>query len=385
MDKNDLLRLVADDDMGLLQVRQKVSGAVTADERLVASFEEISRFVKENGREPSAGNGVQEHRLYARLKGFRESKEKIEVLKPLDALRLLPDQVKEIKTINDIFDDDDLGILNDDAESIFTLKHIPKETTMPDYVAQRKPCKDFAEFEDRFKQCQSDLTSGKRQLRPFANEQQIDKGYFFVLKGVLLYVAEVGEREMLDGKRNARLRCIFENGTESDMLLRSLSAELYKDGRRVTENGDRLLAGFDNITAEDQESGFIYVLRSLSEKPEIQSVHNLYKIGFSRVPVEERIKNAAEEPTYLMAPVKIVTAYQCYNMNPQKLELLLHTFFGSSCLNIDVFDGAGQRHTPREWFLAPLDVIEQAIHFLLNGEIVDYRYDPERQEIVGRN
>lgn len=112
----------------------------------------------------------------------------------------------------------------------------------------------------------------KRQVRPFANEQQIEAGYFFVLKGILLYVAEVGEREMVDGKRNARLRCIFENGTESDMLLRSLSAELYKNGRRVTEHGDRLLAGFDNITAEDQESGYIYVLRSPSQKSEIQSI-----------------------------------------------------------------------------------------------------------------
>ncbi|MFA5040726.1 MAG: GIY-YIG nuclease family protein [Bdellovibrionales bacterium] len=384
MDKDDLLRLIADDDTGLLQVRPKATGAVTADERLVSSFDEIKQFVSEKGREPTAGNGVQEHRLYARLKGFRESKEKIEALKPLDALGLLPDQVREIKTINDIFDDDDLGILKDDAESIFTLKHVPKDIEQPDFIAQREPCADFADFEEKLKQCQADLTARKRKLLPFRNEQDIHEGFFFVLRGVLLYVAKVAEREVINGKTNARLRCIFENGTESNMLLRSLARELYKDGRRVTEHGDRLLAGFDNITAEDQESGYIYVLRSLNQKPEIQSVHNLYKIGFSRVPVEERIKNAAEEPTYLMAPVKIVTVYQCYNMNPQKLELLLHTFFGSSCLNIDIFDGAGQRHTPREWFIAPLEIIEQAIHFLLNGEIVNYRYDPERQEIVGR-
>jgi len=384
LDKDDLLRLIADDDTGLLQVRPKATGAVTADERLVSSFDEIKQFVSEKGREPTAGNGVQEHRLYARLKGFRESKEKIEALKPLDALGLLPDQVREIKTINDIFDDDDLGILKDDAESIFTLKHVPKDIEQPDFIAQREPCADFADFEEKLKQCQADLTARKRKLLPFRNEQDIHEGFFFVLRGVLLYVAKVAEREVINGKTNARLRCIFENGTESNMLLRSLARELYKDGRRVTEHGDRLLAGFDNITAEDQESGYIYVLRSLNQKPEIQSVHNLYKIGFSRVPVEERIKNAAEEPTYLMAPVKIVTVYQCYNMNPQKLELLLHTFFGSSCLNIDIFDGAGQRHTPREWFIAPLEIIEQAIHFLLNGEIVNYRYDPERQEIVGR-
>jgi hypothetical protein len=228
------------------------------------------------------------------------------------------------------------------------------------------------------------LASGKRKLWPFKNEQQIQKGYFFVLKGILLYVAEVGEVEKINGKKNARLRCVFENGTESDMLLRSLSAELYKDGRRVTEHEDHLLDGFSEITDEDEETGYIYVLCSLSNRPEISEIENLYKIGFSTIPVEQRIKNAEKEPTYLMAPVHIVEAYQCYNMNPQKLEQLLHTFFGSSCLNLDVYDANGQRHTPREWFIAPLDIVEQAIHFVLNGDIVNYRYDPIQKVIIGR-
>ena len=152
----------------------------------------------------------------------------------------------------------------------------------------------------------------------------------------------------------------------------------------MTAHEDRLLDGFDNITDEDEETGFIYVLKSLSPKPEISEILDLYKIGFSTVPVEQRIKNAENEPTYLMAPVKIVTAYQCFNMNPQKLEQLLHTFFGSSCLNLDVYDTNGQRHTPREWFIAPLDIVEQAIHFVLNGDVINYRYDPEKKEIVGR-
>ena len=384
MNKDDLQKLIEDDDLGLLNVKPKQSAAATADERLIASFTQINQFVAEHGREPESGKGVQEHQLYARLNGIRESAEKMEALANLDEHGLLNVQRKEISSIDDIFDDDDLGILGNEAESIFTLKHVSKETTMPDYVASRKPCKDFETFEAKFTQCQADLTAGKRKLWPFKNEQQIQKGYFFVLKGVLLYVADVGDVEKSNGKKNARLRCIFENGTESDMLLRSLAAELYKDGRRVTEHEDRLLDGFNNITEEDEATGYIYVLRSLSTKPEIQEIDNLYKIGFSTVPVEQRIKNAENEPTYLMAPVHIVEAYQCYNMNPQKLEQLLHTFFGSSCLNIDIFDGDGQRHTPREWFIAPLDIIEQTIHFVLNGDIVNYRYDSDKQEIVGR-
>ena len=385
MDKEDLQKLIEDDDLGLLNVKPKQSAVATADERLITSFTQINQFVSENGKEPQSGNGIQEHQLYARLKGIRDSVEKMEALANLDEHGLLNVERKEISSIDDIFEDDDLGILGSEAESIFTLKHVSKETTMPDYVASRKPCKDFDTFELKFIQCQADLASNKRKLWPFKNEQQIQKGYFFVLKGVLLYIAEVGDFEKgSNGKKNARLRCIFENGTESDMLLRSLAAELYKDGRRVTEHEDRLLDGFSNITEEDEETGYIYVLRSLSGKPEVQSIEHLYKIGYSTVPVEQRIKNAENEPTYLMASVHIVEAYQCYNMNPQKLEQLLHNFFGSSCLNIDIFDGDGKRHTPREWFIAPLDIIEQAIHFVLNGDIVNYRYDPDKQEIIGR-
>jgi hypothetical protein len=384
VDKDDLLKLIEDDDLGLLNVKSKQSAAATADERLISSFTQINKFFSENGREPESGRGIQEHQLYARLNGIRENVEKMEALANLDEHGLLNVHRKEISSIDDIFDDDDLGILGNEAESIFTLKHVSKETTMPDYVASRNPCKNFETFEAIFIQCQADLTAGKRKLWPFKNEQQIQKGYFFVLKGVLLYVADVGEVEKNNGKKNARLRCVFENGTESDMLLRSLAAELYKDGRRVTEHEDHLLDGFSNITDEDEETGYIYVLRSLSSKPEIQEVENLYKIGFSTVPVEHRIKNAEKEPTYLMAPVHIVETYQCYNMNPQKLEQMLHMFFGSSCLNIDVFDQNGQRHTPREWFIAPLDIIEQTIHFVMNGDIVNYRYDPNQQTIVVR-
>lgn len=383
MDKKDLLKLIEDDDLGLLNVKPK-QAATTTDERLLSSFQEINNFVKENGREPKAGGDINEHQLYARLNAIRENKEKIQALSGFDEHDLLRKEVREIKSLKDVFEDDDLGILESDADSIFNLKHIPKEVEMPDYIANRKPCKDFQEFEQKFIQCQADLKSGKRKLWPFRKEQNIEKGSFFVLKGVLVYVEDVGEFEIVNGKRNARLRCVFENGTESDLLLRSLARELYRDGRRVTEHEDHLLDNFYNITDEDKETGYIYVLRSLSDKQEIKSIKNLYKIGFSKIPVEERIKNAALEPTYLMAPVLIVTAFRCFNMNPQKLEQLLHTFFGSSCLNVDVFDNEGRRHIPREWFIAPLEIIEQAIHFVLNGEIVHYRYDLEKEEISGR-
>lgn len=373
--EKDLKDIFEDDPLDLLNVKPKQSATVSSDERLVASFYAINDFVKSNGREPKPGNGVQEHQLYARLKGIRESQDKIKALLDLDEHELLKHHAKEIESIEDLLESDTLGILDSGAESIFDIKHVPKETTMPDYVASRKKCKDFEDYEDIFIKCQAELKSGKRRLMEFKNEQQIQAGYFFVLKGILLYVASVGEVEKSNGKKNARLRCIFENGTESDMLLRSLAAELYKDGRRVTESEDSLLDNFHNITDEDQETGIIYILRSLSENPEIKGIENLYKVGFSRTSIEERIKNAANDPTYLMAPVSIVATAKCYNMNPQKLEKLLHHFFGEVRLQLDVHDKQGKRYSPREWIVAPYEIIDRAIDLIVADKALNYRYD----------
>jgi len=384
MDKEKLLELIADDNLGLLKIKPKTSSVTTAEERLLNSFLEINDFYEETGLEPKANSDdMREFKLYSRLNSIRADNDKVETLMEHDRFGLLG-VTKPINSVEDILRDDELGILDDETENIFDIKNIPKEINMPDYVAKRKPCKDFDQFEALFKECHSDITSGKRKLWPFKKEQQIEQGMFFVLKGVLLYVDKVGERENFKGKINARLRCIFENGTESDMLLRSLARELYKDGRRVLEHEDRLLKGFKNVTDKDNQTGFIYIIKSNSENPEIRDHNNLFKIGFSRVPVEERIKNASQDPTFLMAPVSIVSAYQCYNFNPQKLEHLLHTFFGSACLEISITDNDGFKHSPREWFIAPLEVIEQAIHYLLSEEITQFRYDPDKQEIVGK-
>ena len=300
--------------------------------------------------------------------------------------------VKVINTIDDVLGDDFFGLLStnpmdeEDPNEIFKLKHISLHKTldMPEQIARRVPCKNFERYEYLFKQCHSDLVTGKNEFRPFTGEQQIAAGHFFILHGIMVYVANVGEKEKKRGKVNARLLCIFENGTESNMLLRSLATELYKDesGLRVIASGEDLLVKDEQITNEDQSTGFIYIVRSLSEDLRIKEVEHLYKVGFSSQPVNQRIKNAAQEPTYLMADVTLLSEFQTYNLNPQKLELLLHTFFAEACLNVDVFDKEGKRYTPREWFVVPLHVIETAVKLLINGEIINYRYDNNQQEII---
>ncbi len=391
MKKEDLLNLINDDDLGLLQVKAKSSTAVSADERLVASFLEINNFIEENDREPELGSGLQEHQLASRLKAIREDSSKRDFLQDYDAYNLLEGDVHVVKTLGDVWEDDDLGILNNTEESLFTLTNVPthKARNSAEYIERRKPCKNFDQYEGLFLECQADLASGKRKLVKFTTEKQVKERSFFVLNGVLLYVDQIGQTYVNRfGKINGRQRCIFENGTESQMLFRSLVQRLYENGHAVTERGDVVEAeffkSFEGISDQDKKTGYIYVAKSLSENQKIKSLENLYKIGFSTLPVELRVEKAHEDPTFLMAPVRIITVFECFNLDPQKLEQMLHNFFGKSCLNIDIFDGDNKRYVPREWFIAPLDVIEQAVSLIISGGIVNYRYEPVTQKILLR-
>ncbi|MCB2181310.1 MAG: GIY-YIG nuclease family protein [Desulfobulbaceae bacterium] len=393
----ELDAILRDDPLGLLSVKPKPSAAMSADDRLVASFEEINAFLREHGREPTSCRDIGERRLYKRLEGIRNKPEIAKPLAEYDVFGLLGEVEEadpvELNTVDDVLEHDTLGLLDgaeDEADpiDIFKLTHVSKPADKPDYVAKRKKCKEFAQFEPLFKQVHSDLASGKKETLSFTSERQIVPGAFFLVQGMLVYVANQGEWEKKNfGNVNARLYCVFENGTESNMLLRSLAAALWKDenSRHVVDAKQmKLFDDLDKIATDDEATGYIYVLKSLSEDPKIQEIENLYKVGFSSQPVQQRIQNAAQEPTYLMANVKLVTEYQTFNLNPHKMELLLHTFLAKSCLNIDVYDDAGKRYTPREWFIVPLRVIETAVQLLTSGEILYYRYDHERQEIVER-
>lgn len=391
MKKEDLLKIIKDDDLGLLTIKAKNASAITTDERLVASFLEINNFIKENKHEPQMGDSLREHQLASRLKSIREQKKKSKILLDFDEYNLLGMEKKEIKSIKDIFDDEDFGALDDVDENLFHLKNISKqkERESADFIAHRKPCKDFEKYETIFKKCQEDLAAGKRKLIKFRSEQQIKEERFFVQNGILLFIEKIGKTYIdKHGKLDGRIRCIFENGTESGMLLRSLGKGLYENGYAISEdsntNESYLSKQFNVITEKDSHTGFIYVLKSLSENPKIKSIENLFKIGYSTIPIEERIKNSSDDPTFLLAPVKIITSFECYNFNPQKLEQLLHNFFGSSCLNIDIFDAKNKRYTPREWFIAPLNIIEKTIKLIISGGIVNYKYDSLRQDIVLR-
>ena len=396
-DKDKILdEIFSNDPFGLLNVKPKISNIKTADERLSNSFEEINEFIAKNEREPEPNSSnISEYQLYSRLKNLREDEDKMLALEPQDTYGLLKVEKKEINSIDDIFNDDLLGIFDDgEAQNLFEFKHTPREIARAeaDFVARRKPCKNFKEYEELFKSVQSDLSSGKRKLVDF-KIGNLRQGAYYVHNGVLFLLEKIDisrqEHYKEDGTRvreDGRTRCVFENGTESNMLKRSVEKILYANGNAVTVNSDdeveEFMENFSNITEEDKEAGYIYVLSSKSTDPKITEIKNLFKIGYSTTPVESRIKNAEKEPTYLMAQVKVEAEYKTFNMYTQKFEQLLHNFFGKSCLNIDVFDERGRRHMPQEWFIAPIHVIDQAIELIINEKIIHYKYDQELEVIV---
>jgi len=392
MEMDDWLSFINDDDeLGLTEVKIKPK-VPTADEHLVAKFQEINDFHKANSRLPENNMAnISELMLFKRLDSIRGNDTQCHALVDFDEFNLLPlthevaepkaeykPVVKEINSVEDIFEDDDFGLLGDSEDSIFKIKHVKTSLTMPKTVARRERCKNFEEYDELFKKCHAKVHSGYLEMTKFVGEQQIQKGEFFVLNGIMCYVADMGEREKKGGKVNARLHLVFENGTESNMLLRSLATELYKD-----ESGRRIIPtelDFE-INEDDQSAGFIYVLSSESNDPRISAIANLFKIGYATTPVAKRIANAANEPTYLMAPVNVVAEYECYNMNTQKFENLIHTVFKGVCIDVEIANLQGNMCKPREWFSVPLEQINSAIDLIVNGQIVNYRYNQNTKKI----
>jgi len=357
------------------------------EERIIAGFEEVQRFVDEHGRIPEHGetNDIFE-RLYAvRLDRIREQQEARDLVAELDHQGLLDGARQSTIPLAEDVDDDallaELGI-DVDALPITELKHVRSnaEKKAAENIANRERCEDFEIFKPLFGQVQKELTTGLRETRPFEMKAEIEQGRFFIVSGQIAYVAEKGETTLTDqGRTDARLRLIFDNGTQSKMLMRSLQRALNKDdaGRRITEPTAGPLFS-DQNTDGDEASGIIYVLRSKSNHPLVTENRELvHKIGVTNTDVEKRIAGAHLQPTFLMANVEVVATYELYNINRTKLENLIHRIFEPARLDIEIMDRFGRPVVPREWFLVPLFVIKEAIEKIKDGTITDYIYNSE--------
>lgn len=387
------------DELGVDLAPAKKVAHSPREERIIAGFEEIQRFVEEHGHAPAHGEDKDIfERLYAtRLDQIRSQEECRNLVVEMDGQGLLEtgnsiaEPPKEYKNDEELLAE--LGVEPPKESDVTFLKHVKSraEVKAAEEIANRTSCEDFEKYKPLFDKVQSDLKLGLVEVKLLKDQKdrdymaKIEQGDWFIVNGQKAYVAELSE-ERTHGfdKKDYRLRVIYDNGTESDLLLRSLQKALYEDdaGRRIVG----LSAGplFDDVVGgEDFASGTIYVLRSKSEHPTIAENRSvIHKIGVTGGDVKKRIANAKLDPTYLMADVEVVATYELYNINRTKLEKLLHRFFENAKLEIEIKDRFGNPVTPREWFLVPLSVIDEVVEKIKDGDIGEYSYDAELASLV---
>lgn len=392
MSNTDLDELAA--ELAEFATLEKKGGRPASEERVIAGFEEIQRFTEQHGRAPQHGeNRDIFERLYAvRLDRLRKLPGCHALLEPLDHQGLLAGTPTVAASADEAIDIDNLvAELTDvdEASDITILRHVRTraEKRAAEEIAGRKPCEDFEVFKLLFERVQAEVKTGMCQSQPIeAGNRAIEVGDFFVLDGITLYVAEVGEPlKTTAGEVDRRLRVIFANGTESNLLLRSLQRAFYDDPtvrRLVSPKSGQMSLGGD-LDADDVESGTIYILRSLSDDPYVsQHREIIHKIGVTGGRVEARIANAENEATYLLAKVEVVATYKLAGINRTRMESLFHRLFAPARLDITINDRFGHPVQPKEWFLVPLHVIDEAVQRIRDGSITEVVYDPEAARLV---
>lgn len=383
------------DALGIEVTPLKVANRTPREERIIAGFEDILRFNQMHGRTPLHGEDRDIfERLYAvRLDQLRKLPEAQTLLAELDGPGLLSGALAASVNVDELDEDAllaELGIGDElaDQDDITVLRHVRSTTEKraAEEIADRAPCVDFDRFQPLFEMAERDLKSGVRKTLRFGRDTSVEAGNYFIVGGQLAYVAEIGETiKAPNGESDARLRVIYANGTESNLLRRSLQRALYKDdtGRRLTDPDMGPLFG-EVPEPDDIESGTIYVLRSLSEHPFVADHRDLiHKIGVTGGRVEARIAGAEKDATYMLAGVEVVAAYKLHNLNRTRLENIFHRLFGAVQLDLTIEDRFGNPVRPREWFLVPLHVIDEAVERIRNGSITEVIYDPKTARLVG--
>lgn len=371
--------------------KTKIRPVSAEERRILTGFEDIERFVETHGRPPDVGGGRDIfERLYAvRLKALRRHPLATTLLADVDLFGLLDaTKVWPSEDAPSLTDDELADALADfDAHGLTDLHHVRSnaERKEAEEIANREPCKDFAAFEPHFSAVQRELASGLRLTVPFEKDASIGLGEFFIVGGTLALVAEKGEEfEASYGRTDARLRVVYANKTESNLLMRSLMRALQRDpaGRRVTKSDDGPL--FRGEWEEgDRASGTIYVLRSESDHPYVAEHRALiHKIGVTSGDVKKRIANAAKDATFLLADVKVVATYTLVDIQRKRLENILHRVFAPARLDLTIEDRFGQPVRPQEWFLVPFQAIEEGMDRIRDGSITDYVYDPSVAALV---
>lgn len=393
IDEDELLA-----DLGLEITPLKAASRTPREERIIAGFEDILRFHQAHGRVPLHGEGHDIfERLYAvRLDQLRKLPEAQTLLAGLDGPGLLAGSAAALTQAQELDEDvllAELGIgLDGDGESadqsdITVLRHVRSmaQKRAAEDIAERTPCTDFEQFKALFAQAERELKAGVRQSRQFGRDANFKVGNFFVLGGLLALVADQGDTFRTgNNEPDARLRVVYSNGTESNLLMRSLQRALYKDEKARMLTGTSMGPLFGDVSEPDDiESGTIYVLRSLSAHPFVAEHRELiHKIGVTGGKVETRIAGANKDATYLLADVEVVATYKLHNLNRTRLESIFHRLFGAAQIDLTIEDRFGHPVKPREWFLVPLHVVDEAVGRIRDGSITDVVYDPTTARLV---
>lgn len=372
---------------------EKKGGRSSREERVVAGFEDIQRFFEQHGRPPQHGEERDIfERLYAvRLDRLRALEDCRVILAPLDHQGLLQGGGSMVASPAETMDDAALMAELEELEGasgITELRHVraSADKRAAEEIASREPCVDFGRFKPLFDKVQAQLTAGVRETRPFELKAEIQPGAWFIVGGQKAYVADMGDVFITpQGRTDARLRVIFDNGAESNMLLRSLQRALQKDeaGRRITDPQAGPLFSGEQPASDDLASGMIYVLRSKSDHPLVAANRQLvHKIGVTNMSVEQRIAGARLQPTFLMADVEVIATYELFNISRSRLEKLIHRVFEPAKLDIEIKDRFGTPVVPREWFLVPLFVIDEVVERIKDETITGYVYDTQSARLA---
>lgn len=319
-------------------------------DRAIEVLERVEAFVSDNGSEPISepGRSVGERMLANELAGLRASRSDLGDLAPYDKSGFVFSREVNSDPLDDPLLSDPIGI--------FEVREELKPIARPDYVADRRPCPDFERFEPLFEQVRRSVEDGGRKPQPFRQER-VDLGEFFTLKGQLVYVADVRDEHRRNGKPDARLRVIFDNEMESNLLMSSLVRRLYedKDARRIGTTSIGPLF-------EGARTGIVYVLRSLSDKPEATG---LLKVGTTAGTVEDRIARAETQSTFLFSPVEVVETYELIGHSAKEAENLIHRALRSYHVALRVTGPDGRSFSATEWFKVSPELVEAAIRTAL--------------------
>lgn len=418
------------DDLGIFDNVKPNTSNETSNSVLEQQFSSINSFIDNHGRLPAKdADTLSEKVLSRQLNSIKSDSSASKQLDHLDKHQLLVSKETEAVTpvmaviaaeqhettnsttqqvdshetapteqstiynsLQDIFNNDELGIFDNVKTDIMVSDNHYKGRSKQDQyddedIASRFECKDFYRFESIFTRIHKAIESGDFTKTNFSSTKNITVGSVFVLNGFVCYVADIYKAEARKNTRSQeRLRLIFANGTESNMLTYSLATAQYKYENsyqlQITDPewvNDDLAKNFGD---DRQPTGVIYIAQLIETPDNLKHYKNLYKVGFSKLTGDIRTKRSIRDTAFLQQPVNIIAEWQIYIANPREVESVLHAFFYEQRIKISSKGSDDKFYKATEWFDIPLSEIDKAINIVISGDIEKYRMDASTRMIV---